>query len=314
MKQRIVSPEKTAEDIALTPLLRPTSFETFIGNERVVKPLLVSLEAAKQRKEPLGHILLYGPPGCGKTTLARLIGQEKRLFERAAPNLEKPPEVRELLRKVREGDFIFLDEIHSLKRRCEEVLYVAMEDFQISYLDFSQRVEKFTLIGATTKFGKLSPPFRDRFDLILRLDLYKEEELLQILETSRRKLSLDYHRRGLVETAKRSRGTPRIANRFLKRLRDYGGLHNWRQAFNELGVDQFGLDDVDRQYLALLWKRFDGGPVGLDTLSAAFNEATETVSEVIEPYLLRQGFIIRTPRGRVLTSLGFQALNIKENQ
>jgi len=314
MKQRIVSPEKTAEDIQLTSHLRPTSFETFIGNEKAVKPLLVSIEAAKQRGEPLGHVLLYGPPGCGKTTLAHLIGKDGRFFEQAAPNLEKPPEVRNLLVNLKEGDYIFLDEIHTLKKRCEEVLYIAMEDFQIAYLDFSRRVKRFTLIGATTQFGKLSPPFRDRFDLVLRLDLYKEDELLQILETSRRKLSLEYYKRGLVEIAKRSRGTPRIANRFLKRLRDYGGLRNWKRAFSELGVDRFGLDEVDRQYLALLWKRFDGGPVGLDTLSAAFNEATETVSEVIEPYLLRQGFIIRTPRGRVLTSLGFQALNIKENQ
>ena len=314
-----VTPEATLEEAQREAKLRPTTFTEYIGQEKVKKNLKVFIDAAKKRKEPLDHVLLYGPPGLGKTTLAGIIAEEMgvQIKVTSGPAIEKPGDMAAILNNLQEGDVLFVDEIHRLNRQVEEVLYPAMEDFAIDIMigkgptARSIRVDlpRFTLVGATTRAGQLSAPLRDRFGMLFRLEMYTPEELKQIVERSAGILGVDADADGLLEIARRSRGTPRIANRMLKRVRDYAevraGGHISRETAREalalLDVDELGLDKVDRNILSCMMDKFSGGPVGLDTLAATTGEDAVTIEDVYEPYLMQLGFIMRTPRGRQCT-------------
>lgn len=308
--------------------LRPKTLEEYVGQSKVKDNLKVYMEAAKSRGESLDHVLLYGPPGLGKTTLSSIIASEMGVNLRvtSGPAIERPGDLVALLTNLSEHDILFIDEIHRLPRTVEEILYPAMEDFEIDIIigkgpaarSFRMQLPKFTLIGATTRAGQLSTPLRDRFGVIFKLELYSPEELAQIVRRSAGILNMPISDDGCLEIASRSRGTPRIANRFLKRVRDFAQvLGNGtidRQiadyALRALEVDELGLDAVDRKMLTTIVKAFGGGPVGLDTLAATVGEEAITIEDVYEPYLMQIGFLNRTPRGRCVTALAYEHLGL----
>ena len=319
MTKRVITTEFVEEDIKIENNLRPKLLKDYIGQIKAKENLKVYIEAAKKRDEPLDHVLFYGPPGLGKTTLAGIIANEMHVNFKvtSGPAIEKPGEIAAVLNSLSEGDVLFIDEIHRLNRQVEEVLYPAMEDYAIDIMigkgatarSIRLDLPRFTLVGATTRAGLLTAPLRDRFGVIHRMEFYTDEELCQIITRSAKVLHVELNSKGAMELARRSRGTPRLANRLLKRVRDfaqvkYDGVITEEVAnvaLNLLEVDEFGLDHIDRAILMTMIEKFSGGPVGLDTLAAAMGEDAGTLEDVYEPYLIQNGFIQRTPRGRVVT-------------
>lgn len=321
--RRIITAGFREEDLELEPKLRPDRLENYIGQDSIKENLRVFMEAAKQRGEALDHVLLYGPPGLGKTTLSNIIAQEMgvQIKTTSGPAIERPGDMAAVLNSLNEGDVLFIDEIHRLNRMIEEILYPAMEDFVIDIMigkgpgARSVRLDlpKFTLIGATTRIGLLTAPLRDRFGVVHRLEPYSVADLKKILQRSAQVLQVELEEEGAEEIARRSRGTPRIANRLLRRVRDFAQVKYdgritaevARFALDLLEVDKMGLDYIDRKMLMAMIEKFSGRPVGLDTLAASINEEPETIEDVYEPYLLQLGYIQRTPRGRIVTARGY---------
>lgn len=328
MERRIITTEVTEEDKYIEPNLRPQMLDEYIGQQKIKNNLKVYIDAAKARGESLDHVLFYGPPGLGKTTLSGIIANEMGVHMKvtSGPAIEKPGEMAAILNNLQEGDVLFVDEIHRLNRQVEEVLYPAMEDFAIDIMlgkESSARsirldLPHFTLVGATTRAGLLTAPLRDRFGVVQKLEFYTPEELKIIVKRSAQVLGVEIEEDGAAEIARRSRGTPRLANRLLKRVRDfaqvkYDGIITKEVAdfaLDILDVDKMGLDNNDRSILLLMIEKFGGGPVGLDTLAAALGEDSGTLEDVYEPYLLMNGFINRTPRGRVATESAYGHLGI----
>ena len=327
--ERLVVGMKTFDDGEIECSLRPLNLSEYIGQEKIKSNLNVFIKAAKKRQEPLDHVLLYGPPGLGKTTLANIIAVEMgvQIKVTSGPAIEKPGDLAAILTNLEAKDVLFIDEIHRLNRSVEEVLYPAMEDFCLDVVigkgpsARSIRIDlpKFTLVGATTRAGLLTSPLRDRFGVINRLDFYTNEELFAIIIRAANIFNIDITPEGAKEIAKRSRGTPRVANRLLKRVRDFAQIEAQgiiteevaRWSLEKLEVDALGLDQADRKLLLTIINKFAGGPVGLDTLAVASSEETETVEDIYEPFLLQLGFIQRTPRGRIATDLAYDYFNIK---
>ena len=323
--EEAVTSAKSSKEDDIEVTLRPQNFAEFVGQEQVKKNLEITIGAAKKRKEPLEHILLYGPPGLGKTTLANVIAREMNASIRctSGPAIERAGDLASVISNLQAGDILFIDEIHRLNRIIEEVLYPAMEDFRLDIVvgkgpsarTLRLDIPRFTLIGATTKIGQLSSPLRDRFGVIHRLDFYEDADIVQILRRSAKILNVKIDESGIEEIAKRSRKTPRVANRLLRRVRDFGEIRGVgvteeiaKEALEMLGVDELGLDKVDRKFLEVIIDKFGGGPVGLNTIAAAIAEEVETIEDVYEPYLMRIGFLDRTPRGRVATSAAIKHL------
>ncbi len=327
-ENRIVTPDYSPEDVDLELSLRPRSLGDYIGQEKAKENLKIYIEAAKNRNEALDHVLLYGPPGLGKTTLAGIIANEMGVNFRvtSGPAIEKPGDLAALLTNLNEGDVLFIDEIHRLSRAVEEVLYPAMEDNALDIIigkgpsarSIRLDLPHFTLVGATTRAGQLSAPLRDRFGVVLRLELYSPEELGKIVTRSANILGIGIENEGALEIASRSRGTPRIANRLLKRSRDFAEVvgngtitsDSANLALSRMEIDRLGLDNIDRLMLTSMIKNYNGGPVGLETIAATIGEESVTIEDVYEPYLLQLGFISKTPRGRVVTPAGYNHLGI----
>jgi Holliday junction DNA helicase RuvB len=328
MERRIITTEVTEEDAKIEPNLRPQLLSEYIGQSKIKENMKIYIDAAKARGETLDHVLFYGPPGLGKTTLAGIIANEMGVHMKvtSGPAIEKPGEMAAILNNLQEGDVLFVDEIHRLNRQVEEVLYPAMEDFAIDIMlgkESSARsirldLPKFTLVGATTRYGLLTAPLRDRFGVVQKLEFYTPQDLKTIVIRSATVLGVEIDERGALEIARRSRGTPRLANRLLKRVRDFAQVKYDGRITKEvadfaldiLDVDKVGLDNNDRNILLMMIEKFGGGPVGLETLAAALGEDAGTLEDVYEPYLLMNGFLNRTPRGRVATELAYRHLDI----
>ena len=329
MPKRMIETEITEEDIKIEGSLRPQRLEDYIGQQKCKQNLSIYIKAAKQRGDPLDHVLFYGPPGLGKTTLAGIIANEMGVHIKttSGPAIEKPGDMAAILSGLQEGDLLFVDEIHRLNRQVEEVLYPAMEDFAIDIMigkgptSRSIRLDlpRFTLVGATTRAGLLTAPLRDRFGVINKLEFYTADELKTIIVNSALKLGVKIDDEGAFELARRSRGTPRLANRLLKRVRDFAQVRfdgdiSYDVAVNALDlmdVDKMGLDNMDRSVILTIIDKFEGGPVGLDTIAAAIGEDPGTIEDVYEPYLIQNGFINRTPKGRVATGLAYHHFGIE---
>lgn len=329
MERRIITTDVMEEDLRTEGSLRPQFLRDYIGQEKAKSNLKIYIEAAKQRGDALDHVLFYGSPGLGKTTLAGIIANEMGVHMKvtSGPAIEKPGEMAAILNNLQENDVLFVDEIHRLNRQVEEVLYPAMEDYAIDIMigkgatarSIRLDLPKFTLVGATTRAGLLTAPLRDRFGVVHHLEFYTEEELQTIILHSAKVLGVEIDREGALEMAKRSRGTPRLANRLLKRVRDFAQVKYDGKITREvadfamdlLEVDKYGLDQTDRLILNTIMDKFSGGPVGLDTLAAAIGEDSGTIEDVYEPYLIKNGFLLRTPRGRALTELAYHHLGTK---
>lgn len=321
---QITTPESLSEDVQAEPSLRPTRLAEFIGQEKVREALSIAIEAARFRKEPLDHVLFHGPPGLGKTTLASLLAREMgvNIKTTSGPVLEKAADLVGILTNQREGDILFIDEIHRLRPIIEEFLYPAMEDWQVDIRlsdgpkaqTMTMKIERFTLVGATTRFGSLTAPMRARFGIVQRMNYYPPEELVTIVQRSAEILGVDATKEGAAEIARRSRGTPRVANRLLRRVRDYAQVRAdghideavAQAALKLLDVDEYGLDEMDGQVLKTVIEKFEGGPVGLNSLAVAMGEDATTLEEVYEPFLIMEGFLQRTPQGRVATPRAFR--------
>lgn len=330
-ENRMSAPEYTPADEDIENSLRPKQLTDYVGQEKAKENLSIYIKAAKQRGESLDHVLFYGPPGLGKTTLAGIVANEMGVNIRvtSGPAIEKQGDLVAILSNLEQGDVLFIDEIHRLNRTVEEILYPAMEDGKIDIIigkgpsarSYQLSLPKFTLIGATTRAGQLSAPLRDRFGVILRLEMYTPEELSLIVKRSSKILNIPVDDEGAYQIASRSRGTPRIANRLLKRSRDfaevkYDGVITAEaaaSALNSMEIDELGLDSIDRRLLTTMVKNYNGGPVGLETISAAIGEESVTIEDVYEPYLMQIGFLARTPRGRIVTPAGYKHLGIEMN-
>ncbi len=327
---KLISPElEDIEEERLERSLRPKTLDEYIGQDKVKENMKVYIEAAKKRGEPLDHVLLYGPPGLGKTTLSNIISNEmnSNIKITSGPAIEKPGDLAALLTNLNEFDVLFIDEIHRLNKSVEEILYPALEDYTLDIIigkgpsarSIRLDLPKFTLIGATTRVGSLTTPLRDRFGIVERLDLYKPDDLKTIVKRSSRILEIDIDDEAAMEIARRSRGTPRIANRILKRVRDYAAvlgdgninLKLAKIALNKLEIDELGLDEIDRKMLETIILKYSGGPVGVETLAATIGEEVETIEDVYEPYLMQIGFLSRTPRGRIALEPAYKHIGIE---
>ena len=325
-REKVILQQETDEDKILNLSLRPTKIADFVGQKKTIENLLISLQAAKERREPLEHMLFAGPPGLGKTTIAYIIAHEmgSKITATSGPAIERAGDLIGILTNLEKGDVLFIDEVHRLSKVVEEFLYPAMENFQIDFVidkgpyakTIKFNLKHFTLIGATTRSGLLSAPLRGRFGMFFHLDFYRSEDLVKIINRSVKILNIKIDKEGAMEIARRSRGTPRVANRLLRRVRDFSQVKKSGaitkeiadEALNSQGIDSFGLDTIDRKVLFAIIDYYKGGPVGIESLAASLNEESDTIVDVVEPFLLKSGFLKRTPRGRKITDLAYQHL------